>query len=165
VARWSDADFDAYVASRLPSLIAFGYGLTGDIGHSQDLAQSALMTVYLTSRRQMPDDPDATVRRAMAHDYVSSKRRRRPEKLVEVVPDSRVGVEELPGEQPDGTAALLSRLSQRQRAVLVLRYREDWTEPQIADALGMTTGAVAELASSGLAALREQLGSREGTSS
>jgi RNA polymerase sigma-70 factor (sigma-E family) len=166
VAGWPDAEFDAFVAARLPALIAFGYGLTGDVGHSQDLVQSALMAVYLRSRRQMPDAPEAYVRRAVANAYVSSKRRRRVhEDLVEVVPEQIARTHESPSEQRDGLTALLAGLSPRQRAVLVLRYREDWSEAQIAEALGVSAGTVKKLASRGLAALREQLGSREGTAS
>jgi RNA polymerase sigma factor (sigma-70 family) len=48
-------------------------------------------------------------------------------------------------------------LSPRQRAVLVLRYHEDWSEEQIAAAMGVSTGTVKKLAARGLAALREQL--------
>ena len=166
MAGWSDAEFDAFVAARLPALVAFGYGLTGDVGHSQDLVQSALMSVYLHARRQKPDAPEAYVRRAIVNAYVSSKRRRRvTEDLVEVVPDVRVSVQESPREQRDAIAALLADLSPRQRAVLVLRYREDWSEAQIADALGVSAGTVKKLASRGLAALRKQLGSREETPS
>ena len=38
---------------------------------------------------------------------------------------------------------------------MVLRYVEDWTESEIADAMGVTTGTVKTLAHRALARLRE----------
>ena len=51
----------------------------------------------------------------------------------------------------------LRALPQRQREVLVLRYYADLSEAQIADAMGISTGAVKSHASRGMAALRHRL--------
>jgi RNA polymerase sigma factor (sigma-70 family) len=48
-------------------------------------------------------------------------------------------------------------LPPRQRAVLVLRYREDLTEAAVARLLGMPVGTVKTLARRGLARLRHAL--------
>jgi RNA polymerase sigma factor (sigma-70 family) len=48
----------------------------------------------------------------------------------------------------------LRRLPPRQRAVIVLRYFEDWSEEQIADQLDVSRGTVKSQASKGLASLR-----------
>ncbi|HEX6936493.1 MAG TPA: SigE family RNA polymerase sigma factor, partial [Actinomycetes bacterium] len=53
--------------------------------------------------------------------------------------------------------AALRLLPQRQREVLVLRYYADLTEAEIADAIGISRGAVKSHASRGLAALRSSL--------
>ena len=50
--------------------------------------------------------------------------------------------------------AALGRLPRRQREVLTLRYYADLSEAQIADALGISAGAVKAHAHRGLAALR-----------
>ena len=55
----------------------------------------------------------------------------------------------------------LRLLPQRQREVLVLRYYADLSESDIADAIGISRGAVKSHASRGMAALRTTL---EGTS-
>lgn len=57
--------------------------------------------------------------------------------------------------------AALRLLPQRQREVLVLRYYADLSESDIADAIGISRGAVKSHASRGMAALRTTL---EGTS-
>lgn len=56
--------------------------------------------------------------------------------------------------------AALRRLPQRQQEVLVLRYYADASEAEIADALGISRGAVKSHAHRGIAALREALSSR-----
>jgi RNA polymerase sigma factor (sigma-70 family) len=53
--------------------------------------------------------------------------------------------------------AALRALPRRQRETLVLRYYSDLTEAQIADALGISQGAVKSHAFRGLAALRNLL--------
>jgi len=51
----------------------------------------------------------------------------------------------------------MASLPERQREVLVLRYYGDWSETEIAEALGVSPGAVKSYASRGLAALRPDL--------
>jgi RNA polymerase sigma factor (sigma-70 family) len=51
----------------------------------------------------------------------------------------------------------VSALPPRQRAVLVLRYYEDLSEQQIADAMGCRPGTVKSQAAAALAALRSRL--------
>ena len=59
--------------------------------------------------------------------------------------------------------AALARLPQRQREVLVLRYYADASEAEIAEALGISPGAVKSHAHRGLSALRAQLGADDGS--
>lgn len=53
--------------------------------------------------------------------------------------------------------AALSGLSTKQRAVMVLRYYEDLTEAQIAEALGCSRGSVKKHAARAIAALSDRL--------
>jgi RNA polymerase sigma factor (sigma-70 family) len=53
--------------------------------------------------------------------------------------------------------AALRRLPRRQQEVLVLRYYADASEAEIAEALGVSRGAVKSHAHRGIAALREAL--------
>ncbi len=52
----------------------------------------------------------------------------------------------------------MRQLPTRQREVIALRYYLDLSEAEIADALGISTGAVKSHASRGAAALRTHLG-------
>ncbi len=71
----------------------------------------------------------------------------------------------------DGAAARAERsqvvealrsLPPRQRAVIVLRYFEDWSEEQIADQLDVSRGTVKSQASKGLRTLRTLVGEEVG---
>jgi RNA polymerase sigma-70 factor (sigma-E family) len=156
VAGWSDGEFDAFVLARLAGLVRFAYALTGDLGHAEDVVQTALEKTYLATRRRVPDDPEAYVRRAVVTANLSRFRRRRVvEDLIDVVPDVPGGRVDGSGlEQRESVAALLADLTPRQRTVMVLRYQEDWSEAQIASAMGVSTGTVKTLASRALTSLR-----------
>jgi RNA polymerase sigma-70 factor (sigma-E family) len=162
VAGWSEEDFDDFVTVRLVSLVRFAYRLTGDLGHAQDIVQVALTSVYVRSRHRRPDSPEAYVRKAIVNAFASQRRRRRVrEQLVDAVPDAGGPCAETPLERRSAFFALLDGLSPRQRAVLVLRYYEDWSEDQIAASLGAPVGTVKSLASRGLAILRARAADAE----
>jgi RNA polymerase sigma-70 factor (sigma-E family) len=164
VAGWPVAEFDAFVASRLPALVRFAYALTGDLGHAEDLVQTALVKTYLATRRRAPDAPEAYVRRAIVTANLSRFRRRRVvEDLVDVLPEAPGAALQRPSERQEALNLLLAGLSPRQRTVMVLRYQQDWPETQIAAAMGVSTGTVKTLASRALTRLRATLPSTERT--
>ena len=68
-------------------------------------------------------------------------------------PDERA----LQAETSDEVMAALRRLPQRQQEVLVLRYYSELSEAEIAEALGISRGAVKSHSSRGVAALRQRL--------
>jgi RNA polymerase sigma-70 factor (sigma-E family) len=145
--------FEEYVAARLPALSRTAYLLTGHHQDAEDLVQRALVKVVAVWPR-IAADPDAYVRRVMYHDNVSRWRRRsrRPEHLTDVLP-------ERPADS-DATVRLaledaLSRLTPKQRTVLVLRFYEDLTEVQTADALGVGLGTVKSQTRHALKRIRE----------
>ena len=153
---WLDVEFDAFVAARLPALTRFAYSLTGDQGHAEDVVQTALIKSYLATRRRCPDSPEAYVRRAVVSAHLARFRRRRViEVLSPILPDQRAEQDTDHSEDVESIAERLAGLSPRQRTVMVLRYVEDWTESEIADAMGVTTGTVKTLAHRALARLRE----------
>ena len=166
MAGWPVEEFDAFVASRLPALVRFGYALTGDLGHAEDLVQIALVKTYRATRRRTP-------RRAGGL-RTSRDRHRQP---VPVPPPPRrggprrcgapspVAAPAPAGEQRQALDALLAGLTPRQRTVMVLRYQQDWPEAEIAAAMGVSVGTVKTLASRALSTLRATVTTTERTGS
>jgi RNA polymerase sigma-70 factor (sigma-E family) len=151
-----EESFREFVRMRTPALSRSAYLLTGDHHLAHYLLQSALATIYQHWRRIAAGNPEAYVRRAMYHTHVSWWRRRR---LVELGP-----ADDVPATTRDESdavtlrltvAAALRQLAPRQRAVIVLRYFEDLTEAQTAEALGCAVGTVKRLHFDALARLRE----------
>ncbi|MEV7126751.1 SigE family RNA polymerase sigma factor [Streptomyces sp. NPDC093260] len=154
----SEAEFTAYVQERRASLYATAYHLTGDRFEAEDLLQSALFSTYRAWDRI--SDKAAVggyLRRTMTNLHISAWRRR---KLNEYP------TEELP-ETPGDTDAMrgtelravlwqaLARLPELQRTMLVLRYYEGRTDPEIADILGISVGTVKSSIWRSLRRLRE----------
>lgn len=154
----TEAEFTAYVQERRASLYATAYHLTGDRFEAEDLLQSALFSTYRAWDRI--SDKAAVggyLRRTMTNLHISAWRRR---KLNEYP------TEELP-ETPGETDAMrgtelravlwqaLARLPEVQRTMLVLRYYEGRTDPEIAEILGISVGTVKSSIWRSLRRLRE----------
>jgi RNA polymerase sigma-70 factor (sigma-E family) len=150
----SAESFDVYVRARYAGLVRTAYLLTGNHHDAEDLVQNALVKAVAVWRR-IEDRPDPYVRRILVNDHISRWRRHRGrEVVVPLVPEATdAGVHPDPDE---GLAlrAALARLAPRQRAVLVLRYYEDLTERETADALGIAVGTVKSTARDALARMR-----------
>ncbi|SBT48976.1 SigE family RNA polymerase sigma factor [Micromonospora narathiwatensis] len=148
--------FHEFVVQRSAALSRTAYLLTGDHQLAEDLLQSALARTYRHWRRIRGGDPEAYVRRAMYHQQVSWWRRRRVVERLAPEPVERGG-----GDHADTTALRLSlvdalrRLTARQRAVVVLRFYEDLTEAQVAEALGCSLGTVKRHGHEALRRLRD----------
>ena len=155
----ADEEFREFMRGRWPAMVRLAYGLTGDQGHAEDVAQAAFARAYASwSRVAGTGDPEAYVRRIVINENRSRLRKRRvKENLVGAVP-------ERPGQPAADTAdavsdnsALLSalrKLAPRQRAVIVLRYWMDMSEAETAAALNCSAGTVKSQASRALATLR-----------
>jgi len=154
----AEAEFTEFMHARWPRLVRLGYGLTGDPGLAEDLAQTALARAFASwPRVRRAGDPDAYVRRIMVNANISRFRKRRVREQVMDLP-----LETLPHpvdatRQHDDRSALMAALTslpQGQRAVVVLRYWMDMTEAEVAATLGCSVGNVKSQASRALAKLR-----------
>jgi RNA polymerase sigma-70 factor (sigma-E family) len=155
--------YEEYVASRWSTLYRTAYLLTGNHADAEDLAQSALVKTYLAwDKVTEAASPDAYVRRILTNAFISSRRPLRVsrERLVDRAPDSAVTTDL--NEERLTLWPHVAALPPKQRAVVVLRYYEDLSEQQIADALGCSPGTVKSNASLALRALRARLTSTEG---
>ena len=152
----SDEEFRDFMRGRWPAMVRLAYGLTGDQGHAEDVAQAAFARAYASwSRVARTGDPDAYVRKIVINENLSRFRKRRvTEDLVGAVPEG-------PGQSgadavgdSEGLLRALRRLGPRQRAVIVLRYWMDMSEAETAAALNCSVGTVKSQASRALATLR-----------
>lgn len=179
--------FDDYVASRGAALLRLAFMLTGDRHLAEDLTQDVLIRVYgRWSRVSGMAQIDAYVRRSLVNTHVSWRRRRSNREVPHAEPaDIASGPSRVAGfpglwagsggsggsfgaaasvpdtgdasADRDQTWRLLATLPRKQRAVLVLRFYEDLSDPEIAGLLGCTPGTVRSQASRALATLRANL--------
>jgi RNA polymerase sigma-70 factor (sigma-E family) len=140
------------------------YLLTGDSALAEDLTQEAFVKLagrYLHLRDQVAFE--AYLRRTVVN--LSRTHYRRAGK-------ERVKAQRLAGLRPpalsppdivarDSIERALARLSDRQRAAVVLRFYEDMSERQTADVLGCRPGTVKSLISRALDILRTEIPKEE----
>ena len=161
--------FEEYAVSAWPWLYRCSYLLAGNHADAEDLAQQTLFQAYRSwAKVSRADQPAAYVRRMLTNLYISERRpkSRKLELLSDRLPEPRSA----PTPGPEDRMALwphISSLPPRQRAVIVLRYYEQLSEREIADALGCSTGNVKSTAHRALRALRAAVGpeAREGEES
>lgn len=151
-----EAAFREYVTARGAALLRIALLLTGNRADAEDLLQAALAKTYLAwDKIHDRAALDAYIKRAMVNTQISWWRRRRVQEFpTEDLPE-RAAAEHLPpSELQDTVRRALDRLPQRMRAAVVLRYYEDMSEPEIADALGVSRGTVKSTVSRAVAKLR-----------
>lgn len=137
---------DMYRA-RYPELVQIARLTTGSRASAEDLVQDAFADVH--RRFNGLRSPEAYLRRAVLSRCTSWVRRRALERRHQPPHLEPVWTD------PDTVGVLdaVNRLPVRQRAVVVMRYFADWSEADIANALGCRPGTVKSL----LARARTQL--------
>ena len=146
-------DFEAFVASRYVALLRTAFLLTGDHHDAEDLLQQALVKAVGAWGR-ITGDPEPYVRTILVRQNISRWRRRRWRELPTDTPGD-VAVTDVGAEDRLELHRALGVLAPRQRAVIVLRYYEDLTEVQTAEALGISVGTVKSQARDALRRLRD----------
>lgn len=151
-----EVELREFVSARGAALSRAAYLLTGDHQSAEDLVQEAYVVLVRRWQRSGTVDPEAYVRRILFSRFIDGWRRRRLVELPWASPP------EAPGGDEAGTSTdrltlrdALARLTPKQRAVLVLRFYEDYTESQAADALGVSPNTIKSQTRVALARLRE----------
>ena len=152
--------FEAFVHARAPQLLRTAFLLTGDRGHAEDLLQQALER---TARRwaRLDGAPEAYARVVIVN-LARDRWRRRKARVAEMPIFEAADAVDVHDHADhvatrDALVAALRRLPRRQRAVVVLRYFDQLTEAETADALSITVGTVKSTSSRALSRLRELL--------
>lgn len=157
-----DAAFAEYFASRSTTMRASAYLLCGDWHRAEDLVQAAFIKLYLAwNRLDSHDKLDVYTRKVLVRTFLDERKRgwfrrvRVGDNLSEQIVDPDTSVDDRLALLP-----LLKRLPPRQRATLVMRYWEDLSVEETAQALGCSTGTVKSQSARGLQALRQRLPAR-----
>jgi len=151
--------FSGFVDAREQALQRTAWLLTGDWGLAEDLVQTALIRTWPRwDRIRRRDDPEVYVRRVMVNTWMTWTRRRwRGERATGNVPDSPA-----PDDVAEAVAVrlaireALSSLTERQRAVVVLRIFDDLSEAQVAQVLDCAVGTVKSTMAHALSKLRQE---------
>ena len=159
----TDADeaLTALYSAHYRHLVRLATFLLHDQAAAEEVVQDAFVAMHSAWRRlRDPDKAEAYLRQSVVNRSRSGLRHRKVEAKYAPKPSPDAPSAEY------GAMGLLDRrsvidalrlLPQRQREVLVLRYYGDLSEAQIAEALGISQGAVKSHASRGMAALRTSL--------
>jgi len=148
-------EFEQFVAARGPALLRTARLLTGSHHEAEDLVQTVLARMLVHWGKVGDEFPEAYARRALVNASMNLRQRFHARRsMSDVVPDS--GVPDVSEAQAsrDAMWRCLRELPRKQRAVLVLRYYDDYTEQEIAHVLDCSVGTVKSQASKALGKLR-----------
>ena len=152
----SVAVLEELLAAKGEHLLRTATLLAGSHADGEDLLQAALERVF-RRWRTIRGDPEGYLRQTLYHLAADGWRRKGAWR-------ARLGLLHQPEALSDGTDAvdrrdhlirLLRELPPRQRTAVVLRYWEELTEAEAAQAMGCSAGTVKSAASRGLRRLRE----------
>ena len=157
--RDRDERFSAFVRAESHRLQRFAALMTGEPDLAADLTQEALTRVYRSWGRIEGGDAGPYARRIIINLFRSELRRRMTRR-------ARPHLGAIPATVPSGShnvddyvsmTRALEQLSPMRRAVILLRFYEDMTEPQIAEVLDRPLGTVKSDIHRALAQLRPKV--------
>ena len=165
-ARWSaDEALEQLYAAHWRELVRLSVLLLRDVGAAEEVVQDAFVAVHgRWDRIRDPAKALAYLRQSVVNRSRSALRHRAvvQRHLASQPPPTTAAPADERSLVADRRAAVLDAmraLPERQREVLALRHYLDLSEAEIADALGISRGAVKSHASRGSARMRELLAS------
>jgi RNA polymerase sigma-70 factor (sigma-E family) len=161
MAQRDTAAFAEFVSARSSALFRSAYLMTGDHGLAEDLLQEALTKTYVAwPRLRDVNKAEAYTRKAITTTAISWWRRKswQAEKPRDDVPELSAASDQDGFVDRDWMWQQLQSLPPRQKAAIVLRFYEDLTEAQTAEAMGTSIGTVKSQVSDALKRLRALVG-------
>lgn len=148
-----EAEFAEFYLARRVQLRRTAYMIVRDWHTAEDLTQQSMVKLYAAWPRVRSETADAFARRIVINESLSHLRRRR-DVPVEHLPDRDESRAE-PSVLDVGAA--LDLLPPRQRAIIALRFLDDLSVADVADALNVADGTVKSQTAKALATLRTHL--------
>jgi RNA polymerase sigma-70 factor (sigma-E family) len=151
-----DREFSDFVAGSQRRLVHFAELLTGDHGRAEDLVQEALVKAYVAWPRIRAGGAEAYVRSCVVNGRTDWWRRKSSHERPTASPaDSVVSTDAVCGVD-DRVVVLgaLAKLTERERAVIALRFYLGLSEAQTAADLGVAVGTVKSTTARAIAKLR-----------
>lgn len=153
ISRARDGDQDAFrqlVERYQGAVYNLAYRMLGDPGDAEDAAQEIFVRIYRQLGRYDPARKFSTWTLAIATNYCIDQLRRRRMQLVpleNIIPWARAKEagpegEAITQEERDEVQRLITKLPEKYRAPLILRYFEELSCAEIAEVLGMPEGTV-----------------------
>ncbi len=146
-------DFDTFYRANRDAAVRWAVALVGDRAVAEELAHDALAAVG--PRLAELDNPVGYLRRSVVNRGTSwlrshAREQRRMHRATAGQPTT------YSAETHEMLSALAS-LPHKQRAAVALRYWDDWTDEQIAEALGCAPASVRVLVHRALATLKKEI--------
>lgn len=164
----ADEEFEAFAGASAVRLLRAAYLLCGDHHTAEDLVQTSMLRTarHWRKARRAPEAYARAILVNAARDWARGRRRRVDEVLSGEAlegPDWRSSPLDHAGRlaERDMVLAVLARLPQRQREVVVLRFYADLSVADTAAATGISQGAVMSYTSRALARLRELIDAQD----
>ncbi|MFF5077756.1 SigE family RNA polymerase sigma factor [Actinoplanes sp. NPDC000266] len=152
----ADDEFAEFATAYAERLRTTAFMLCRDWHLAQDLTQNALTKLYLSWRKAVQaDNLPAYAQKILLRSYLDHRRRR---SSTESTPG--VLTEPVHRENPELRLTMLDALGhlpERDRAIVILRYFEDYSVEQVADVLELPVSVVKSQTRRSLSKLRELL--------
>jgi RNA polymerase sigma-70 factor (ECF subfamily) len=131
------------MTAEYPRLLAFARACSGSWAEAEDLTQEAFLAAYRGwSEISLYEQPAAFLRRVVANQAISGRRRRSRDQRLRVRLASRRQPEAEPTLADPTFWRAVGGLPARQRHVVALRHLEDASVAGIAEVLGIAEGTV-----------------------
>lgn len=151
-----------------PRVYRQAFRVLKDQAEAEDVSQEAMLRLWKTAPDWRQDQAKITtwLYQVTANLCTDRLRRRRPSDTLEAVPELEDGADSADMQMQNQTRtealdAALQQLPDRQREAVTLRHLEEFTNPQIAEAMGVGVEAVESLVARGKRALKGLLAKRK----
>jgi RNA polymerase sigma-70 factor (sigma-E family) len=154
----ADLEFTAYATVAVSRLRDTAYLMCRDWHLADDLTQTALTKLYVAwPKVAKADDVDAYARKVLLRSLLDHRRRRSSSEQPAVSMPETAGAAGDPVELRLTLVDALGHVKPVDRAIVVLRYWEDYSVEQVASLLELSEGTVRTRSMRALAKLRELL--------